>query len=269
MKPVVFLRGGGDLASGIGLRLFHSGLSVVIAELPQPLTVRRTVAFSEAVFDSKVVVEDVSAVRADSFAEIDVILERRNIAVIVDPEAKFISEAQPPVVIDARMLKRMPESYQGKTMLSIGLGPGFVAGEHCHAVIETMRGPFLGRVYWKGTTQADTGLPERVAGQQAERVLRSPATGVFHTLAEIGDVVIQGQKLAQVESEFVLAPFDGLIRGLLHDGVYIEKSVKVGDVDPRFDKRLYQVVSDKSLAIGGASLEAILSMPSVRQALYG
>ncbi|HTX80265.1 MAG TPA: selenium-dependent molybdenum cofactor biosynthesis protein YqeB [Longilinea sp.] len=269
MKPVVFLRGGGDLASGVALRLFHSGLSVVIAELPQPLTVRRTVAFSEAVFDSKIVVEDVTGVRADSFADIDAILEHRNIAVIVDPEAKFLNDAKPLVVIDGRMLKKAPESYQGKTMLAIGLGPGFVAGEHCHAVIETMRGPFLGRVYWQGTAQADTGLPERVAGQQAERVLRSPATGVFHALAEIGDVVTQGQKLAQVGNEFVLAPFNGLIRGLLHDGVYIEKSVKVGDVDPRFDQRLYQVVSDKSLAIGGAVLEVILSTPSVRQALYG
>jgi len=269
MKPVIFLRGGGDLASGVALRLFHSGLSVVIAELPQPLTVRRTVAFSEAVFDAKAVVEDVTAMRADSFADIDAILKQRLIAVIVDPDAGFLSEAQPPVVIDGRMLKKTPESYQGKTLLAIGLGPGFVAGEHCHAVIETKRGPFLGRVYWLGSAEADTGIPERVAGQQTERVLRSPATGVFHTLAEIGAVVKQGQKIAQVENEFVLAPFDGLIRGLLHDGVYIDKSVKVGDVDPRIDDRLYHVVSDKALAIGGAALEAILSKPAVRQALYG
>jgi xanthine dehydrogenase accessory factor len=172
-------------------------------------------------------------------------------------------------VIDGRMLKKAPESYKDRTLLSIGLGPGFVAGEHCHAVIETKRGPFLGRVYWQGSAEADTGIPEKVAGQQTERVLRSPVTGVFHTLADIGAVVTKGQKIAQVEDKFVLAPFDGLIRGLLHDSVYIEKNVKVGDVDPRIDERLYHLVSDKALAIGGAVLEAILSVPSVRQALYG
>jgi xanthine dehydrogenase accessory factor len=269
MKPVVFLRGGGDLASGVALRLFHSGLSVVIAELPQPLTVRRTVAFSEAVFDAKVVVEDVTGVRVNAFSDIDAILRKRMIAVIVDPQASFLNEVQPPVVIDGRMLKKAPESYKDRTLLSIGLGPGFVAGEHCHAVIETKRGPFLGRVYWQGSAEADTGIPEKVAGQQTERVLRSPVTGVFHTLADIGAVVTKGQKIAQVEDKFVLAPFDGLIRGLLHDSVYIEKNVKVGDVDPRIDERLYHLVSDKALAIGGAVLEAILSVPSVRQALYG
>lgn len=46
---IVLIRGGGDLASGVALRLYKIGLRVVMTELPQPLSVRRLVSFSEAV----------------------------------------------------------------------------------------------------------------------------------------------------------------------------------------------------------------------------
>ena len=55
------IRGAGDLASGIALRLWHSGFDVVMTELEHPTTIRRTVSFSEAVVKGRTEVEDVSA----------------------------------------------------------------------------------------------------------------------------------------------------------------------------------------------------------------
>ena len=57
----VLIRGGGDLATGVALRLHRSGIKVVISELAQPLAVRRTVSFSEAVYEGSHTVEGVTA----------------------------------------------------------------------------------------------------------------------------------------------------------------------------------------------------------------
>jgi xanthine dehydrogenase accessory factor len=68
----------------------------------------------------------------------------------------------------------------------------------------------------------------------------------------------QGAALA-IDRQEVTAPFDGALRGLLHDGLSVHRGMKVGDLDPRREPRYCSEVSDKSLAVGGAVLEAILS----------
>ena len=61
---LILIRGAGDLASGIALRLFRSGLSVVMTDLLHPTSIRRTVSFSEAIVKGEATVEDVTAKRA-------------------------------------------------------------------------------------------------------------------------------------------------------------------------------------------------------------
>lgn len=61
MPSLILVRGGGDLATGVAMRLFRSGLRVVITELPQPLAVRRTVSFAEAVYSGEIMVEGLTA----------------------------------------------------------------------------------------------------------------------------------------------------------------------------------------------------------------
>ena len=51
MPALILIRGAGDLASGVALRLHRSGLNVVMTELAQPLAVRRTVSYAEAVYE--------------------------------------------------------------------------------------------------------------------------------------------------------------------------------------------------------------------------
>jgi xanthine dehydrogenase accessory factor len=258
MKKIVVIRGGGDLASGIALRLFHAHFSVIIFEIDTPLAVRRSVSFAEAVYDGEAIVEGIKAIRIDQIEAIPGLLSQGIIPVIVDPEAKYLAALDPDVLIDARMLK-MPVNYPlSDKPLIIGIGPGFTAGIDCHAFIETKRGPFLGRVYWQGSAEPDTGSPEPVANQQNSRVLRAPKAGIMHTKAAIGDIVEEGQVVAIVDRQPVHSNFKGIVRGLLHDGIPVSAGLKIGDVDPRIDPRLCELVSDKALAIGGGVLEAIL-----------
>lgn len=271
MSFIILLRGGGDLASGVALRLQHAGLRVAISELPQPLAVRRLVSFSEAVYASEVTVEGVTARRVNDATDTLRVLRvfaNGQIPVLVDPEAEAIRALRPTVIIDARMNKQPPEIVRDAASLTIGLGPGFTAGENCHAVIETNRGHFLGRVIWDGEAESDTGQPDPVNERGAERVLRAPVEGVIVAHASIGDHLQQGQLIAEVDKHAVKAPFKGVLRGLIHPGLHVAAGLKIGDVDPRDDERLCRLVSDKSLAVGGGVLEAILSRREFRSMLW-
>ncbi|GAB4500212.1 MAG: selenium-dependent molybdenum cofactor biosynthesis protein YqeB [Anaerolineales bacterium] len=257
MNPLIFIRGGGDLASGVALRLRRVGFHVAILELDKPLTVRRTVSFSEAVYEGVQTVEGVTSrlVSADQF---QVVLEAGEIPVLIDPDAnalnnQFITNPASTFVVDARLMKTEPEPLPVNVALHIGLGPGFTAGVNCHAVIETMRGHTLGRVYWEGQTSPDSRQPDG----DKRRVLRSPAAGRLNPLKSIGDFCKAGESIATVNGIPIVSPFDGILRGLIHPSVELTEDLKIGDIDARKDPKMVRLVSDKSLAIAGGVLEAV------------
>jgi xanthine dehydrogenase accessory factor len=268
---IVLIRGGGDLASGVAYRLHQAGLRVVICELPQPLAVRRLVSFAEAVTKGEVTVEGITARKVTDPTDTLRILQifsRGQVPVLVDPEAQAAQALHPTVIVDGRMLKRAPEPLRHTARLYLGLGPGFTAPQDCSAVIETQRGHRLGRVIWKGQAASDTGLPEAVGARCGERVLRAPAAGVLHTFVEIEAHLEAGEVVARVGDAVVKAPFSGMLRGLLPEGMSVLRGMKIGDLDPRDDPSLCRLVSDKSLAIGGGVLEAILSVAELRPLIW-
>jgi xanthine dehydrogenase accessory factor len=157
------------------------------------------------------------------------------------------------------MAKRNLGTDMSQAPLVIALGPGFDAGVNCHAVIETQRGHDLGRVIWSGSAHADTGIPGAVNGRDVNRVLRAPAAGRVEWLREIGDLVTTGELLGTVAGNVVPSPFDGVVRGLIASGSEVTAGLKIGDVDPRAERRACFTISDKALAVGGGVLEAILT----------
>ena len=260
---LVIIRGGGDLASGVAVRLVRSGLRVAITELAQPLAVRRSVSFAEAIYTGETTIEGLTGQRvtdASDSLRILSIFARQRLPVIVDPGCLSARALFPSVIVDARMTKRPPEPIGYVPQVYIGLGPGFVAGQNCQAAVETRRGSMLGRVFWQGGPQSDTGQPD---GDPA-RVLRAPASGEIVTQAAIGEHVEAGQPIAEVNGQTIQAPFAGVVRGLIKSGLVVSQGMKIGDIDPRDDPALCQIVSDKALAIGGGVLEAILSKPELR-----
>ena len=251
------VRGGGDLATGVIYRLHSAGFPVIALELSQPRVVRRMASVAQALFDGEVQIEGLHARRAtaaDAYRTLGSV-----IPVIADPQADALTGLRPAVVIDARMAKAPLDTTPQAARLVVGLGPGLIAGWLCHAVVETQRGHDLGRVIWKGPAQANTGEPEQVMGYRNERVLRAPGAGPLRAVARIGDLVQQGDTLASVNGTGVCAPFDGMLRGLLYDGIEVHAGEKIGDLDPRGQRRYCFSISDKSLAVGGGVLEAVMT----------
>ena len=274
MNEIVLIRGGGDLASGVALRLHRSGFRIVITELAQPLVIRRLVSFAEAIYQGVTQVEGVTARQEGTVEGIQKSWRVGIIPVLVDPESSIqgdLNRSPLPVsvLVDARMTKGPPYLSPDSAPIVIGLGPGFIAGENCHAVIETNRGHHLGRVIWEGSAMQDTGVPEGFGEQYRDRVLRAPKAGIFKVHTEICDRLNAGDLIAEVNGQQILAPFKGVLRGLLYSGLTVERGFKVGDIDPRDDPSYCKLVSDKSLAIAGGVLEAILSSKHRLQSLEG
>lgn len=257
---LVLIRGAGDLASGVATRLHRAGFAVVMTELPQPVMVRRAVCFGEAVWEGTVTVEGITAERADNVRAARASLEAGRIPVLVDPRGRSRSELEPAVLVDAIMAKRNTGTSIGDASLVVALGPGFTAGEDCHAVVETQRGHWLGRVYRQGGALPDTGVPGEIGGETARRVLRAPADGTFTGLAAIGELVQAGDVLGTIGDLTLRATCTGMLRGLIRSGVRVTAGMKIGDVDPRAERSHCFTVSDKSLAVGGGVLEAILAL---------
>lgn len=266
----VLIRGGGDLATGVAIRLHRAGIKVLITELAQPLAVRRAVSFAEAVYEGHYTVEGVKA-RLIEARQLPAASGADEIPVLVDPNADILfSSFSFPVVVDARLIKSPPSPLPTQVPLHIGLGPGFHAGRDCHAVIETRRSHTLGRVIWDGTAQPDSGEPDG----DPRRVLHAPSDGIVMAHANIGDHLKEGQQVAEIQSQMgirkseISSPFAGVLRGLIRDRLHVPRGMKIGDVDPRNDPTACFLVSDKALAIGGGVLEAVLSKREIRMKLF-
>ena len=259
---LIIVRGGGDLGTGVIYRLHKCGFPVIALELAHPLVIRRRVALATAVLEGEIVIEDLRGRLVETAAEAQKLAYEGIIPLLAAAELEpVIAELDQPVcaVVDARLAKRNIDTTIDQAPLVIALGPGFTAGVDCHAVIETMRGHTLGRVIWQGPALPNTGTPGVIGGRGSERVLRAPADGVVSWQYEIGAAVEPGQLLGTVAGHPVLAPFSGVIRGLIAPGTAVQRGAKIGDVDARADRSACFTISDKALSIGGGVLEALLS----------
>lgn len=257
---MVLIKGAGDLATGVAHRLYQAGMKVALTEIEKPSPVRRTVSFAQAVFDGQTEVEGIKARRAENSEEALNILKKMEIPVIIDPDLSSLNSLQVDVLIEGTLSKKNTGIKINDAPVVIALGPGYFAGRDVHAVVETARGHYLGRVIYNGQAISNTGIPGEVKGFSAERVIRAPAEGIFNTKCKIGDMVAAGDIVAYVGDVTVKANISGVIRGLLHDGIEVHQGMKAGDVDPRGCREYCFTISDKARAIGGGVLEAILHL---------
>lgn len=255
---LVIIKGAGDIASGIATRLKRSGFDIVMTDIEKPTSIRNTVCFSQAIINKEQIVENIKAVYVNDISDVEKVIKGGNIAVLSDEKAECIKILKPSVVIDAILAKRNISTKIDDADIVIGVGPGFTAKVDCDCVIETKRGHNLGRVIYEGSASENTGIPGNIAGFTNERIIRATKDGTFHPIKHIGDLVKAGDVVALVDDEKVYSAIDGVIRGMLNDGIHVFKGMKSGDVDPRNKKEYCYTCSDKALAIAGGVLEAIL-----------
>lgn len=257
---MVLIKGAGDLATGIAYRLKKSGFHIVMTEIHKPTTVRRTVAFSQAVFDNEIVIEGIKGVKVNNINEIYEEIREGNIPIIIDEKADIIKELRPDVVVDAIIAKKNLGTSIEDAAIVIGVGPGFEAKVDCHLVVETKRGHYLGKVIEEGSAIPNTGVPGNIGGYTKERIIRASSNGKIKPVVAIGDFVKKGDIVAYIDGIEVLAEIDGIVRGMLQEGIEVFKGMKSGDIDPRCEKDHCFTISDKARSIGGGVLEAIMYM---------
>lgn len=262
---LIIIKGAGEMASGIAHRLFMSGMRrILMTEIEKPLCVRRTVSFSEAVYEGECYVEGVKAVRIDALDGIEKVWDKGCIGVVVDPTGKSVKELKPHVLVDAVMAKKYTGTKKEEAPIVICVGPGFRSPENCHAVIESQRGHNLGRVIYEGEAEPHTGIPAPTLGYTEERVLRAPHAGKVKHVKGIGDAVRKGDLILYVDETPVFSKINGILRGLIRE-IEVSENEKIGDVDPRMEPKYCYTISEKARAIAGGVLEAILHfLPQVR-----
>jgi len=256
---IVLIRGAGEMASGVAHRLYRSHFKICMIEIPNPLAVRRGVAFCEAFYEGEKEVEGVRAKSIPAPERIESAWEEKKIPVLIDPDGKKTrAYLKPDVLVDAIIAKKNLGTEINDAPLVIGLGPGFTCGKDAHIVVETNRGHNLGRMILKGAAEADTGIPGEIAGYTVERVLRAMNRGIFRPQKAIGEAAGKGSVVAMVDDLQLVANMSGVVRGLLREGIEVMEGMKVGDIDPRGKRESCFTISEKARAIGGGVLEGIL-----------
>lgn len=254
---VAVVRGGGDLATGVIYRLWRTGFSVLCLECETPLVVRRPVSVAQAIFDGTHRIEEMRAVRIDSWGAFS---PGDEIAVLVDPDASVLAHLRPDLLVDCIMAKRNMGTTRGMAPLVLAIGPGFTAPDEVDGVVETKRGHYLGRLITNGTPIPNTGIPGMEMGYTTQRLLRAPTDGYVEAVREIGDTVETGDLIATVGGRELCARIPGVLRGLIHPSVRVTEGMKVGDVDPRNVREHCFSITDKALAIAGGILEGVMSL---------
>ncbi|MBW3607162.1 MAG: xanthine dehydrogenase [Actinobacteria bacterium] len=252
------MRGSGDVGSAVAHRLLRSGHEVVIHDVALPAAPRRGMAFADAIFDGTCALDGVRARRVE-LEELRAAPAGDEVLVNTAPQlGEVLAAVRPDVLVDARMRKRaQPETQRGLARLTIGLGPNFVAGETTDVAVETQWGDGLGVVLRRGPTKPLGGEPRAFEGHARDRFVYAPVGGVMRTRAEIAQRVAAGETVATIGDEPLRAPLDGILRGLVHDGVPVSAGAKVLEVDPRADLSKVYGIGPRPRRIAEGVLQAM------------
>ncbi|MGF6906113.1 selenium-dependent molybdenum cofactor biosynthesis protein YqeB [Fusobacterium sp. PH5-44] len=264
LKKLVIVRGGGDIATGTIYKLAKCNYPIIILETSKPTAIRRSVAFSEAVYDKISIVEDMKCFLASSFGEVMDFLQEGKLTMLIDSDCQILEKLRPHILIDAILAKKNLGTCKDMANYTIGLGPGFEAGKDVDIVIETMRGHNLGQIIYKGFAKENTGIPGNIGGYTKERVIYATNDGIIKNMKTIGELIEKDQLIAVIYSgnteAKVFSPIKGILRGIIRDNFKVKKGLKIADIDPREKEQNNSfTISDKARTIAGGVLEGIIT----------
>ena len=255
----VVIRGGGDLATGVAEVLYQSGFKILILDIEKPSSIRRSVCFSEAIYDGVTKVENIICKKVENENDIEKCWNEKIIPIMVDEKGEIIKKIKPDVVVDSIIAKKNLGTTKEMAPITIALGDGFEAGKDVDIVVETMRGHNLGRIITSGRAMKNTGIPGEIKGVSKDRVIYSLANGIFSSVKKIGDTVQKDEIIGYVGDVEIRGKISGVLRGIIREGYEVTENMKIGDIDPRIEeKNNCFTISDKARSLGGAVLRAIM-----------
>jgi xanthine dehydrogenase accessory factor len=265
-ERVALILGCGDIGSAIAAVLWREGWRVVLCDEPCPAHIRRGMSFTDAWFRG---VAELGGARARlldrGHALVQCLAANESIAATAIPPEQVLRAIEIDLLIDARMNKRDAGAHhRGKAPLTIGTGPGFVAGEHVDTVIETAWGDSLGAVLHAGSARGYDGKPRELGGHGRDRYVYAALGGAFATDRHIGERVRAGEALGSVAGVAYVAPLDGCLRGLSADGAIVQAGKKIIEIDPAGDPAACFGLAPRAARIADGVLAALAAGGSDR-----
>jgi xanthine dehydrogenase accessory factor len=262
IRPAAIVVGCGDVGSAVAHALHRAGCAVVLVDHADPPWTRRGMAYTDAWYVGAAELVQIDACFCASVRSIPFVLDRRDMIAATTWSWQGVAAALRPVaIVDARVVKRQaPASLKTEDSaapVTVGLGPGFIAGLHVDIAIETAWGDDLGAVIESGPTKPFEGEPRQVGGAGRERYVYASKAGRFQTNRRIGDHVAAGEEIATLGGDLIAAPLAGALRGLSARGARIVAGQKIVEVDPRDDASLCFGLGERPRRIAAGVVEAL------------
>jgi xanthine dehydrogenase accessory factor len=271
MELTILIRGSGDVASAVAYRLFQRGYQVALHDRRRPSHSRRGMAFVNVLFEGVAILEGVTGRYAADPQQVTGLLRGHEGIPVSDMDFDSLrSEIWPDILVDARMHKHIaPEVQLDLAPITIGLGPGFEAGNHVRIAVETARGDDLGAARWNGRTRNLCDEPCMLGNVGRERFVYAPDAGCFRTLRELGDYVSRGVQIGILDNTALYAPLSGILRGLSHNGAEVQTGSKVIEIDPRENAPRPFGLGERPLAIAAGVFQALQADAAAQSNFFG
>lgn len=249
--------GTNEVASAVAVYLHRAGWCTLLSHDPFPPVIRRRMAFHDALFGDRAAVDGLPGLNAETTFEaatlladgLGVVVTRLGLLDLIPMSAIHI-------LVDARMHKHeVIGDLRHLAGLTVGIGPGFAIDKNCDVAIETHPSK-NGTILYRGRTNACDGKARPLGGVGAQRFVYAEKSGRWHSAVPIGLPVSRGFPAGFLNGAAILAPWDGVVRGIVRDGTEVPAGVKLLEIDPRRQPS-WMGIDERGRAIARATLNAI------------
>jgi len=249
--------GTNEIASAVAVYMHRAGWCTLLSHDPFPPVIRRRMSFHDALFGEKADVDGLPGACAQTTFEAANRLGGGDCVVVTRLGLlDLIPMSGIHVLVDARMHKREAVGdLRHLASLTVGLGPGFAVGKNCDVAIETHPSK-SGTILYSGRTDSCDGKADILGGVGPQRFVYSERRGRWNTAVPIGVRVCKGFPAGCLDGVAVLAPLDGVVRGIVRDGTEVPAGLKLLEIDPRRHPS-WTGIDERGRGIARATLNAI------------
>jgi hypothetical protein len=224
-KPLAVILGANEIASAIAVFLTRVGWGVVLSHDPNPPVFRRGRSFHDALFGDRAAIDEVVGERADTGLEVLSALRRVD-SVAVTPLGllDLLVLRSLDLIVDARLQERAQKPHlKNLAHLTIGIGPGFVAGANCDLALPVYSGRAALAI------ARDPAEPRRAP----ERFVYADRRGLWQTAIDLGSRAFRRFVIGHISGAPVSGSIDGILVGVVRDGTEVGEGDILAESEPR------------------------------------